>query len=82
MSEEFAVSPPAATIRGHANLRHGQRRGPFQLLVSANNGCLPIPLWNIDAIRRVNGDAMEAAGLPREYFDEMVSRLRAYASTA
>ncbi len=50
----------------------------------ASNGCLPLAdQWDIDAItRRVNGDAMEAAGLRRQYSDEMVSRLRAYASTA
>jgi predicted chitinase len=50
----------------------------------ASNGCLPLAdQWDIDAItRRVNGDAMEAAGLRREYSDEMVSRLREYASAA
>ncbi len=50
----------------------------------ASNGCLPLAdQWDIDAItRRVNGDAMEAAGLRREYSDEMVSRLREYAATA
>jgi predicted chitinase len=44
----------------------------------ASNGCLPLAdNWDIDAItRRVNGDAMEAAGLRRQYSDEMVSRLR------
>src|ERR1700749_4925087 len=44
----------------------------------ASNGCLPLAdQWDIDAItRRVNGDAMEAAGLRRQYSDEMVSRLR------
>jgi predicted chitinase len=47
----------------------------------ASNGCLPLAdQWDIDAItRRVNGDAMEAAGLRRQYSDEMVSRLRQYA---
>ena len=47
----------------------------------ASNGCLPLAdQWDIDAItRRVNGDAMEAAGLRRRYSDEMVSRLREYA---
>jgi len=46
----------------------------------ASNGCLPLAdQWDIGAItRRVNGDAMEAAGLRRQYSDEMVSRLRAY----
>jgi predicted chitinase len=46
----------------------------------ASNGCLPLAdQWDIDAItRRVNGDAMEAAGLRRQYSDEMVSRLRQY----
>jgi predicted chitinase len=50
----------------------------------ASNGCLPLAdQWDIDAItRRVNGDAMEAAGLRREYSDEMVSRLREDASAA
>jgi putative chitinase len=49
----------------------------------ASNGCLPLAdQWDIDAItRRVNGDAMEAAGLRRQYSDEMVSRLRQYAAT-
>ena len=44
----------------------------------ASNGCLPLAdAWDIDAItRRVNGDAMEDAGLRRQYSDEMVSRLR------
>jgi predicted chitinase len=48
----------------------------------ASNGCLPLAdQWDIDAItRRVNGDAMEAAGLRRQYSDEMVSRLRQYAA--
>jgi predicted chitinase len=48
----------------------------------ASNGCLPLAdEWDIDAItRRVNGDAMEAAGLRRQYADEMVSRLREYAA--
>lgn len=31
---------------------------------------------------RVNGDAMEAAGLRRQYSDEMVSRLREYRAAA
>ncbi len=46
----------------------------------ASNGCLPLAdNWDIDAItRRVNGPAMEAAGLRRQYSDEMVSRLREY----
>ncbi len=50
----------------------------------ASNGCLPLAdQWDIDAItRRVNGDAMEAAALRRQYSDEMVSRLREYASAA
>jgi predicted chitinase len=50
----------------------------------ASNGCLPLAdQWDIDAItRRVNGDAMEAAGLRRQYSDEMVSRLREYAAAA
>src|SRR5271154_2673047 len=50
----------------------------------ASNGCLPLAdQWEIDAItRRVNGDAMEAAGLRREYSDEMVSRLREYSAAA
>lgn len=50
----------------------------------ASNGCLPLAdAWDIDAItRRVNGDAMEAAGLRRQYSDEMVSRLREYAAAA
>jgi predicted chitinase len=50
----------------------------------ASNGCLPLADdWDIDAItRRVNGDAMEAAGLRRQYSDEMVSRLREYAAGA
>ncbi len=50
----------------------------------ASNGCLPLAdAWDIDAItRRVNGDAMEAAGLRRQYSDEMVSRLRAYGAVA
>jgi predicted chitinase len=49
----------------------------------ASNDCLPLAdQWDIDAItRRVNGDAMEAAGLRRQYSDEMVSRLRQYAET-
>jgi predicted chitinase len=49
----------------------------------ASNGCLPLAdAWDIDAItRRVNGDAMEAAALRREYSDDMVSRLREYAAT-
>ena len=49
----------------------------------ATNGCLPFAdAWDIDAItRRVNGDAMEAAGLRRQYSDEMLSRLREYAAT-
>jgi predicted chitinase len=48
----------------------------------SSNGCLPLAdQWDIDAItRRVNGDAMEAAGLRRQYSDEMVSRLRQYAA--
>jgi predicted chitinase len=48
----------------------------------ASNGCLPLAdAWDIDAItRRVNGPAMEAAGLRRQYSDEMVSRLREYAA--
>jgi hypothetical protein len=48
------------------------------------DGCLPLAdAWDIDAItRRVNGDAMEAAGLRRQYSDEMVSRLRDYTSAA
>jgi predicted chitinase len=50
----------------------------------ASNGCLPLAdACDIDAItRRVNGPAMEAAGLRRQYSDEMVSRLREYASSA
>jgi predicted chitinase len=50
----------------------------------ASNGCLPLAdQWDIDAITlRVNGGAMEAAGLRREYSDEMVSRLRQYSSAA
>ena len=50
----------------------------------ASNGCLPLAdAWDIDAItRRVNGPAMEAAGLRRQYSDEMVSRLREYRSAA
>ncbi len=50
----------------------------------ASNGCLPLAdEWDIDAItRRVNGGAMEAAGLRRQYSDEMVSRLREYAAGA
>jgi predicted chitinase len=50
----------------------------------ASNGCLPLADdWDIDAItRRVNGDAMEAAGLRRQYSDEMVSRLRAWRAAA
>ncbi len=50
----------------------------------ASNGCLPLADgWDIDAItRRVNGDAMEAEELRREYSDEMVSRLREYAATS
>ena len=46
----------------------------------ASNGCLPLAdQWDIDAItRQVNGDAMEAAGLRRQYSDEMVSHLRQY----
>jgi putative chitinase len=50
----------------------------------ASNGCLPLAdAWDIDAItRRVNGDAMEAAGLRRQYSDEMVSRLREYSAGA
>ena len=50
----------------------------------ASNGCLPLAdAWDIDAItRRVNGDAMEAAGLRRQYSDEMVSRLREYPAAA
>jgi predicted chitinase len=49
----------------------------------ASNGCLALAdQWDIDAItRRVNGDAMEAAGLRRQYSDDMVSRLRQYAET-
>jgi predicted chitinase len=49
----------------------------------ASNGCLALAdQWDIDAItRRVNGDAMEAAGLRRQYSDEMVSRLRQQAAT-
>ena len=49
----------------------------------ASNGCLPLAdAWDIDAItRRVNGPAMEAAGLRRQYSDEMLSRLREYAAT-
>jgi predicted chitinase len=49
----------------------------------ASNGCLPLAdQWDIDAItRRVNGDAMEAAGLRRQYSDEMVGRLRQYATS-
>ena len=49
----------------------------------ASNGCLALAdQWDIDAItRRVNGDAMEAAGLRRQYSDEMVSRLRQYGAT-
>ena len=41
----------------------------------ASNGCLPLAdQWDIDAItRRVNGDAMEAAGLRRRYSDDMVT---------
>ena len=48
----------------------------------ASNGCLALAdQWDIDAItRRVNGDAMEAAGLRRQYSDDMVSRLRQYAA--
>jgi predicted chitinase len=48
----------------------------------ASNGCLPLAdQWDIDAItRRVNGDAMEAAGLRRQYSDEIVSQLREYMS--
>jgi predicted chitinase len=47
----------------------------------ASNGSLPLAdAWDIDAItRRVNGPAMEAAGLRRQYSDEIVSRLREYA---
>ena len=43
-----------------------------------SNGCMPLAdNWDIDAItRRVNGPAMEAAGVRRQYSDEMVSRLR------
>ena len=50
----------------------------------ASNGCLALAdAWDIDAItRRVNGPAMEAAGLRRQYSDEMVSRLREYAAAA
>ena len=50
----------------------------------ASNGCLPLAdAWDIDAItRRVNGDAMEAAGLRRQYSDEMVSQLREYRAQA
>jgi predicted chitinase len=50
----------------------------------ASNGCLPLAdAWDIDAItRRVNGDAMEAAGLRRQYSDEMVSQLRDYRARA
>ncbi len=46
----------------------------------ASNGCLPLAdAWDIDTItRRVNGDAMEAAGSRRQYSDEMLSRLREY----
>jgi predicted chitinase len=49
----------------------------------ATNGCLLFAdAWDIDAItRRVNGDAMEAADLRRQYSDEMLSRLREYAAT-
>ncbi len=49
----------------------------------ASNGCLALAdQWDIDAItRRVNGDAMEAEGLRRQYSDEMVSRLRQHAAT-
>jgi len=48
----------------------------------ASNGCLPLAdAWDIHAItRRVNGPAMEAAGLRRQYSDEMVSRLREFAA--
>jgi predicted chitinase len=50
----------------------------------AANGCLPLAdAWDIDAItRRVNGEAMEAAGARRQYSDEMLSRLREYAAAA
>jgi predicted chitinase len=50
----------------------------------SSNGCLPLAdAWDIDAItRRVNGDAMEAAGLRRQYSDEMVSRLRGFGTEA
>lgn len=46
----------------------------------ASNGCLPLAdAWDIDAITlRVNGESMEAAGLRRQYSDEMVSQLREY----
>ena len=46
----------------------------------ASNGCLPLAdNWDIDAItQRVNGAAMEAGGLRRQYSDEMVSRLREF----
>ncbi len=46
----------------------------------ASNDCLGFAdAWDIDEItRRVNGAAMEAAGLRRQYSDEMVSQLRAF----
>ena len=40
----------------------------------ATAACHSADAWDIDAItRRVNGDAMEAAGLRRQYSDEMVA---------
>jgi predicted chitinase len=65
-------------------LRYDRRRGLFRLLVSASNGCLSLAdQWDIDAItRRVNGDAMEAAGLRRRSSDNMVTSLRQYAAAA
>ena len=65
---EFCETPDGAALSGSWYL--------------ASNGCLPLAdQWDIDAItRRVNGDAMEAVGLRRQYSDEMLSRLREYAA--